>query len=193
MKNKYKILVFLTLILLMPSIIYASSTIQTYIVEDIDIRCPWSLNNQLDYPLLSYNDNTYMSVRDVAKLKNKDIIWQEDDRKIVFVKKYENDYIIKDEKTAMAIGKGLVEGYFGAQISENTLYDVRESAYDDNYSDNTWLVSAKFNSEKKEYENDEILLNPDARVEISAVTGDFKIIEFDRNGISNVIVNYRCF
>ena len=47
-----------------------SNIIQAYIV-DYDI----SYGNRLTYPLISYNDNTYMAVRDVASLWNKDVSW----------------------------------------------------------------------------------------------------------------------
>ena len=80
---KKKILI-ITLILLSTgkiSLAAAPALIQAYLV-DYYIE---PFGERLSYPLISYNDNTYMAVRDVASLLNKDVEWFDDNKRILFM------------------------------------------------------------------------------------------------------------
>ena len=185
---KKKLLVLIMLIALcVPSITYAASKIQACIV-DYNIEYRANLTDKMKYPIISYNDNTYISIRDVAALWSKDVEWQEKNHTILLKKKSEEDYIIKEEATALAIGKALINEYFNDRVLQTTVYDIIYSEVSAIDVDDVWLVSAKFNAEGIQYdEPEDIRLNPDVTVEINPVTGDFRIIEFYEKGYETIV------
>ena len=80
------------------------------------------INDNLQNPLISYNDYTYISVRDVAMMIAREIWWNEEREDIRFVKPERENHIIKKEDTALAIGKAIVEEHYIDRINENTKY-----------------------------------------------------------------------
>lgn len=94
----------LLIIFLIPSIIYASNIIHAYIV-DYTIIYHMPINDKLNYPLLSYEDNTYIAIRDMASILDKNIIWQGEEKKIYFSSKDSSENIIKEEETAWGCDK----------------------------------------------------------------------------------------
>jgi hypothetical protein len=185
--KKTLLIILLILGISIPSAIAVSNTIQGYIV-DYNITYYGDLNKKLSYPLISYNDNTYMAVRDVANLWNKDINWSEDDKSILlYSKSHNNDYkknVIKEEKTALAIGKAIIEEYYPDDVNENTTY-YTTYAYATGFEyDDCWSVFAQFNPDEADDANT-IMEKYDVRVSISVISGNFKI--YDNNTYKTIV------
>ena len=159
----------------------SSETIKAYLV-DYDVSLYGNLNDRVSYPLISYNDNTYIALRDFAKEINREIFWNEESKTVYFRSKSNladsNANIIKEEKTALAIGKAIIEEYFGDKINENSIYNVRYIITTALEYDDVWGVYVKFNPEG-ENALEEDINDYDVSVQINAVTGNFKIYDSD--------------
>jgi hypothetical protein len=192
--KKTLLIILLILGISIPSAIAVSNTIQGYIV-DYNITYYGDLNKKLSYPLISYNDNTYMAVRDVANLWNKDINWSEDDKSILlYSKSHNNDYkknVIKEEKTALAIGKAIIEEYYPDDVNENTIYYASYTYATGFEYDDCWNVYAQFNPDFSQFNPDEaddvinIIQNHDVHVSISVISGNFSI--YDNNTYKTIV------
>lgn len=185
---KKKILI-ITLILLSTGIISlaaAPALIQAYLV-DYYIE---PFGERLSYPLISYNDNTYMAVRDVASLLNKDVEWFDDSKEILFISRKKDDNIIKEPETALAIGKAIISEYYKDKVNENSSYRIDYGEYDDVYHDNSWMVSVVFNPVEG-IDDVYVLLNADVRVEINPMTCNFRIIEKAPEGGYKTVLDYK--
>lgn len=169
-----------------PLILAASSTIQSYLV-DYQLRYRGALNDSLKYPLISYNDNTYMAIRDVAELWNKNISWDEENQSINLSSRRDEYNIIKQKETALAIGKAILEEYYGEKITENAMYDATYAMADRNF----WYISIVFDPSEEANEDQYVLLNPDVRVEIDPVTCNFRLLEMQPDGGSKEIVPFK--
>lgn len=79
------------------------------------------INYKLKHPLISYNERTYISIRDFAKLTNMDVYWNEEYHKIELVG-MKKEEIISQPETALEIGKAVIEERFYNLITETTQY-----------------------------------------------------------------------
>jgi len=190
---KYSRIILITLIVLLllsiPSMAQISNLIQAYLV-DYDISYGKSLNSSLSYPIISYNDNTYMAVRDVAFLWNKDITWNQEYKSINFVSREKKENIIKKEETALKIGKAILEEYFTDKIKENSAYHVTYAEPDGIDAEDVWRVSVIFDASGA-VNDDYILSHPDAIVQINPLTCNFCVSEVQTNGEYVNIVDYK--
>lgn len=63
------------------------------------------ISDYLQNPIISYNDNTYISVRDVAKLISKNVEWSEEGKEITLKQAEKDAQLIKSSETALEMGK----------------------------------------------------------------------------------------
>ena len=188
MKKKIFIVILIILSTGIMSLAAAPALIQAYLVNYyID-----PFGEKLSYPLISYNDNTYMAVRDVASLLNKNVEWFDDDKEILFMSRKKEDNIIKEPETALAIGKAIISEYYKDKVNENSSYRIDYGEYDDVYHDNSWMVSVVFNPEE-EIDDEYVLLNADVRVEINSMTCNFRIIEKSPEGSYTTMLDFKLF
>ena len=80
------------------------------------------MNDFFQNPLISYNDRTYVSIRDVAMMISRDVNWNELYEEIEFVRMDPAEHLIKSEDTALAIGKAIALEHYPDRINENTKY-----------------------------------------------------------------------
>lgn len=163
-----------------------SNIIQAYIV-DYDI----SYGNRLTYPLISYNDNTYMAVRDVASLWNKDVSWQNEEKRIEFLSRTPQYNIIKEPETALSIGKAIFSEYYKDKMNENSVFHVCYSEVQDILNDDLWWVSVIFNPKEEISDETYVMLNADARIEINPLTCNFALIEAQPEGGFKTIIDFK--
>lgn len=187
-KNKILLvgIILVSIFITAPLIIAASNAVQAYLI-DYQIVYHRTLNDSLQYPLISYNDNTYMAIRDVADLWNKNIKWDEKSQKVELSSRRDEYNIIKQKETASTIGKAILEEYYGEKITENSMYDVTYAIGDRNF----WFISIVFNPTEKANEEQYVLLNPDVRVEIDPITCNFRLLEIQPNGESKEIIPFK--
>lgn len=187
--KKILLIIICVLSVSIPSVIAVSNAIQAYLV-DYKISYFGTLNNKLSYPLISYNDNTYMAVRDVAEILNKDISWIEEDQTIRMSSKSHGNgkekNVIKEEKTALAIGKAIIEEYYKDEVNENSSYYVSYVDVTGLEFDDRWSVFVKFNPSETDDETN-IFYNYDVCVEISVISGNFSIYD---NNTKETIVDF---
>ena len=177
---KFIITIFL-IILLIPSIIYASNFIHAYIV-DYTIIYHMPINDKLNYPLLSYEDNTYIAIRDMASILDKNIIWQGEEKKIYFSSKDSSENIIKEEETALAIAEAIAKEYYKDKISSNTEYYVTYAQADGIEPDDLWCVFIKFEFDSNVDKKENIMFEPDVEIDINPLTCNFSILERTSDG-----------
>lgn len=124
--------------------------------------------NDLENPILSYNDRTYISIRDMAKCFNADIYWYEKTQKISWIDKY-NDPIINKVETALTIAKSIVEEQYSDRITSNTKYAVEQIMMDHRSpQNNMYFIYVIFNAEEELEKNEKyIKLDLDFLDEIS--------------------------
>lgn len=191
-KKNVFILSFIMLSSILVNVFAVSDTIQAGIV-DFKIMYRSVLNEKLSFPLILYNDNTYMSVRDVASLINKSVVWDDDAKQIRFIALDKEESVIKKSETALDIGKAIIKEYYDDRINENSKYYVSYAEPFDNVENSYWFISAVFridndlnNGSAEEY----ILTNPDVRVEIDPLTCNFRLLERTEGSKFNTIVDF---
>lgn len=125
-----------------------------------------------EYPIISYNDHTYLSVREVARVFRKDIEWfQLDDGTIeIYIKQLpKEDWIVQSEELALELGKAVIKTHYSDDVSENSNYHVfgvATQAYNAEYmyavTVNFRLPEGKSEDETYMFNNADvmILLNP---------------------------------
>lgn len=148
-----------------------------------------SINDRLLYPIISYNDNTYIAIRDMAALLKKNVEWDDESKQITFTSLDNTESIIKNEQTALQMGKAVIEEYFSDRLNESSAYRVTYSEICDPYHNDLWEISVVFNM-KKDYDEDYILANADAMVWIDAETGNLSIMKKNINGGFETIVDF---
>ncbi len=172
-KNRFIIVIFIMALLISTTVLSNFNQISAFIIKP-HIVYQGDLEKRLKYPLISYNDNTYMAMRDVAPLLKKDIIWNAEDGSIIF-KSYKNENnIIKNKETALNIGKAILNEYFQEKIGENSVYAVSYVGVNGIEDDNLWQISVVFEN-KQNADKDFVLFNPDAYVIINSQTGNFGV------------------
>lgn len=128
-----------------------------------------AVNSKMNYPLLSYNDNTYIALRDLANYFNYSVVW--DNTSIELVRKHK-DSIIKKEDTAEKIAMALIEETYSNKINEKTEYLVEKEAVDTAGVEDFFKVYVLFDG----YTEDAVDLswlekNSDVIVTVGAETG----------------------
>ena len=83
---------------------------------------PGGSQKNLQYPLLSYEDHLYLSLRDFAKLANQEVIWREENDSVCMVAKAREQWLVKDRKTAETIARAIVLENFPDDIDEDTRF-----------------------------------------------------------------------
>lgn len=131
-------------------------------------------NNELQYPLLLYNDFTYIAMRDAAKMFGMEIVWNEDEKEIRWAEKYERPDIIRNNETALAVGKAILKRHFGDKINERSIFGV---CYTEGglYYRNLWQVSVIYEPEDREYTEEDMAIEADDFVDIEPTSGRFRV------------------
>lgn len=79
----------------------------------------------LEYPILSYNDYTYLAVRDAAEIFGYDVKWYPSGNLISLTEKRKK--IISNIETVENIAKLILTEYFPGEVRMDDFCDVRES------------------------------------------------------------------
>lgn len=150
---------------------------------DYEIRCGGlPINDDLQAPLLSYEDRTYMSVRDVAAMIARDVQWNENDEKITFIQHKQEHRLIQKEETALAIGKAVAKEYYSEYINENTKYMVKLLESGPTGID-YYAVFIMFNPPKdREIDLIEMANECDVSVDVGPVIGGTSVSERQEDG-----------
>lgn len=82
------------------------------------------LNDKLQHPVLSYDGHTYIAVRDMAEIFDKDIHWNGKDKIIFLLDKTSENPAIQNEETAVAISRAMMHQFFPDEVSDQTTYEV---------------------------------------------------------------------
>ncbi len=186
---KKRIICFIILgVLLLQGIIYAEELkeITAYIVNHSIYYEGYEREKEFEYPLISYDNHTYISIRDMANLLTRNVEWKEDSEQIWIKKSSSEDYLIKEEETALQIGKALVEEKYANRLTEKTRYCCSYGDYDSTLYEGKYCIGVKFDATKEMPKDspDELLyiLNEgDVRIEISPIDGSIKILEKDED------------
>lgn len=184
------IIIMLVIIKILP-VTAVSNMVQAYLVN-YKINYYSTLNERLVYPLISYNDNTYMAVRDVASLWNKSIDWNEGNQTINFKSNDAKKNIIKEPETALEIGKAIFKEYYEDKVNKDSAYYVAYSEPDACEADDLWNVYVIFNP-TEEVNSDElyVMLHCDARVDINPLTCNFRLLNTQADGKFETIVKFK--
>ena len=154
-------------------------------VSNIDYKLIYEheRNNELQYPLLLYNDFTYIAMRDAAKMFSMEIVWNEDEKEIRWAEKYERPDIIRNNETALAVGKAILKRHFGDKINERSIFGV---CYTEGglYYRNLWRIAVIYEPEDKEYDDVDIVLGFDDFVDIEPTSGRFRVYGVGQTGNS---------
>lgn len=163
-------------------------SISSYIVDYSLLNNGIAVNNELNYPLISYNDNTYMAIRDVAYFENKYVTWDEETKTIDVRTHHEES---DGREIAGTMGKAIINKYYSNRINENTVYRVNY-AVASYKAPKLWWVSVVFNDDQ-EAENMfgySLWENEDVRVMIDAQTFDYSLIEKESDGGYKTIIDF---
>ena len=159
-------------------IITASDTIDVEIANFQVIYNNKAVNDFLQYPLLSYNDHSYISIRDVGTMLHKKIDWVENENKILITASKTEHETIKKPETALSIGKAIIEEYYGNYVNENSIYHVAMVETTSIWVENYYEVIVLFDPPQDIELTELYLINhPDIEVDISPIDGSFTIIE----------------
>lgn len=141
------------------------------------------ISDYLQNPIISYNDNTYISVRDVAKLISKNVEWSEESKEITLKQAEKDEQLIKSSETALEIGKAITEEYYSDYINENSFYYAVYSQPTADWADCVYEVHLLFNASEED-KNDliTILNTSDVVVIIDPMDGSVIIEERQENG-----------
>lgn len=138
------------------------------------------------YPILSYNDTTYISLRDVAKMISKNIRWESKYNKVIF----ESAKIdaIKKEETGEAIGKAIVKEFYSDRITKNTIYRVGQASQSLDFDDVFTLAVIFEPDENIKISDDEydlyVLNNCDVCINVSSYDGSVYVDEVQEDGMT---------
>jgi hypothetical protein len=175
-----KIAIVLAMILLLawtiPAVAIDGEIVEAQIVSnDIIYRTGYNFGKRSTYPLLSYNDHVYVAVRDLADALKVDIKWNEETGEIRLWQKPKEKCVIKNDETALAIGKAIIAEYFADKITDNTGYVVSYSGRISTGAQD-YTVFAKFDTtdsdEADSYDEDVlIIVKSDVQVDINPTDG----------------------
>lgn len=137
-----------------------------------------TINKNLQYPLLSCNNITYISVRDIASVLKRPVVWDEDE-KAIYLQATKGDYeVIKKPETALAIGKAIIEEHYPDRVGKNSVYWSGYIEMVDWHKENYYEVAVLFDPpEDKIIDNDYIMDHREVKVLISLKDGSFTMSE----------------
>ena len=174
--------------ILFSSILVISDNIEAQIVNH-QLELYKVRNKELINPLLSYNDTTYISIRDMANLFHRRVYWRDKDKSISLYADHEEEhYNIKNPETALAIGKAILYEYFGENINENSVIRLTftgSGIWDDNH----WRVSVIYNPDRDDMDDTYVVLHSDAYVGINPITGQFMVIDCENGMDERTVVD----
>ncbi len=102
-----------------PQAVYAPGDTVESLIVDRSIVIPYhGLNRTM--PVLSFNDYTYISARDLANSLGYGIEFRND--KVLFTQPSEENFVIRSDKMALNIGTAVIEEYFSDKITDKTQY-----------------------------------------------------------------------
>jgi len=99
-----------------------SSLINANIVNYSIIVDGYEITRDFDNFILSYEDRTYISIRDVAKCFNKNVRWDGKYEMIYITNQRPEKEIVNLWDTALTIGKAIINEHFPNRITESIQY-----------------------------------------------------------------------
>lgn len=187
--NKSRIAIILLVVILMSTYAVTASDKITAYISDFTLSLYYKVNQKLKYPIITYDDHAYISIRDMASLCNKEVEWNEVDKEISFMSPEDTSNVIKNEETAFQMGKAIANEYFSEYIGENTKYYTTYGSFGDYYHDDLWGIHIVFDKEG-DVDNEYILLNEDAVIYINSKTGNIGVEKAEKGG-HKIIVNMK--
>lgn len=172
----------LSILLVSQTATAGNNSVKSYIIER-NIIYPHRGNLGLDneYPILSYNDYTYIPVKNVAKVLGYEAVWDNYNRSIVLKQPSEDKYIVKSSTMALSIGEATIKEYFSDKVNETTLFSASLSAPASN-GFRVYRVSVVFNPslkfDTKQEEKEYVLVSSDAFVDIDPANGEILEIHY---------------
>lgn len=136
------------------------------------------------YPILSYDDITYISLRDTAKMVSKNIRWEEEYNKIEFDSPKTD--AIKNQGTGEAIGKAILKEFYDDRITDDTI--CRAGAASQSLCfDDVFTLAVIFEPEGNVKETDDeydlyVLNNCDICINVSTRDGSVYVDEVQEDG-----------
>ncbi len=155
----------------------------------------------LNLPLISVNNTTYLSVKDMAVIMGRDAEWYEQVNSVQLVQPIEiikdkegkmisiiYDYFIKNEDTALKIGKAVAMENFELQPKNTSFYCTKAAHMDHFYI--TWIDADFFG---KSDDVSDCFENCDYVVYIDPLTGECKVSTRDMWSSLYIFPNYRSY
>lgn len=139
------------------------------------------VNDNLEHPLISYKDNTYISIRDIGKILKRDILWNEQYGNIILKQPSMEKNAIRDKKTAELIAKAIVSEKYSNKTTNTTSYYTTfkepTAIWAQSYFEVFVFFDLQYYVDSLTYIN-----NSDISVEIDPSDGSFKIFERQEDG-----------
>lgn len=177
-----KIIVFLLMIFLLILTNTFAANINVDIVQRNILYNGKRVNTE--YPILSYDDTTYISLRDVAKMVSKNIRWDGKYNEVSFDSLKIDS--IKNKETGEMIGKAILKEFYLDKITDRTICRAG-SASQSLYFDDVFTLSVIFEPEtsinisKDEYDL-YVLNNCDICINVSSYDGSVYVDELQEDG-----------
>lgn len=74
--------------------------------------------------MLSYKDKTYISIRDLSDIFQKNVEWDEDRKRITLIEQQHEELLFEQDETAKKIAKAIAEEKFSDLVGEKTGYEA---------------------------------------------------------------------
>ncbi len=179
--------IFISLILGAVGYATTEKLVNAYQVDyEISINGGKYLNNSdLEYPLLSYKDRTYISIRDIAKQFNSNVYWSEENKSIRLIENY-NEPIINESETALLISKAIINEKYRTKVNEKTQYLITQFMLDHSSSNNNMFeIFVIFDFDERLEKNQEYINHnskflediSDVKIWLNARSGEISIQE----------------
>jgi hypothetical protein len=150
---------------------------------------------RLEYPLISYDDHAYISIRDVAKMLRKNVEWE--DGHIMLNSYKQDNAIITEKETALKIGKAIIEERYKDRVNENSMYMVLHFVGSVEEVDEYFEVNVLFDPPvdrtldlEKEDDYYYFCSHADAKIRIDENDGSISISEY-KDGKYEWVYDYR--
>lgn len=174
MKEKI-VIVFLILILII-STVWAEPEMFVNISSNKIFFNGEMISDKFNSPIIMYNDQNYIAIRDIGKVFNKDIIWDEKEQSVRMYDTYDsNESIINNSETAMEIAKAVVKEHFPEKISQNTQYAVLYSIEDRLGAPPIFEIAVCFDAPENIVNDEEIYNNANCIISINSINGNMEI------------------
>lgn len=131
------------------------------------------INSELNYPLISYDNNTYIAVRDVAHLWNRGVLWDDDTQTIDIIDEYSD---VDGYITALNMGKAIINKYYHDRINENTEYFLG-FGHNGPQHPQQWILCVVFDCDPERSDDVAIVEDADAYVMMDSKTFDYFLAE----------------